>query len=520
MKRSIFIFFIFFTIAVLLSLAPSAEAYPTYQSAEDVGDNCSECHPGFVGGFGSALHELHVGSTRMTNTCTLCHDSPGSTPVYTSTSPTQNNNLGCAGCHEQFGLRLHHTNAGAPADSSGLTCVDCHTDDPPPPAENIVDVNVRAYYLRDDVNVKEPCNSDGSEDWDGDTFGLDNDGDLFYDGNDPDCQAGVCGDGNVDAGEECDAGVENGTTVCGCQVDCTLPPAGTDCSDADFCNGAETCDGAGTCQAGTPVDCFDSVGCTDDFCDEASDSCVNAPNDANCPDDGNFCNGTEFCDALADCSSTGDPCPAGTVCNEDTDICEPVGCTIDADCDDGLFCNGIETCNVTTGECMPGLTCPVAIDGCVILGGACDEENDVCLDVADDSLCDDGLFCNGAETCDINTHGCLAGSDPCPAGTTCIEDTDICEPVGCTIDADCDDGLFCNGAETCDISTGLCGPGSDPCPTGTVCNEGTDTCDVVMGKVTICHIPPGNPSKAKTLSIDSFSVEEHLAHGDTLGPCP
>ena len=40
------------------------------------------------------------------------------------------------------------------------------------------------------------------------------------------------------------------------------------------------------------------------------------------------------------------------------------------------------------------------------------------------------------------------------------------------------------------------------------------------GKITICHIPPGNPSNAKTKSIGSGSVFDHLAHGDTLGPCP
>lgn len=38
-------------------------------------------------------------------------------------------------------------------------------------------------------------------------------------------------------------------------------------------------------------------------------------------------------------------------------------------------------------------------------------------------------------------------------------------------------------------------------------------------KVIICHIPPGNPSKQKTLCIDSPSVAAHLAHGCTLGPC-
>lgn len=39
-------------------------------------------------------------------------------------------------------------------------------------------------------------------------------------------------------------------------------------------------------------------------------------------------------------------------------------------------------------------------------------------------------------------------------------------------------------------------------------------------KVTICHIPPGNRDKAKTLSIGEESVAAHLAHGDTLGECP
>jgi hypothetical protein len=48
----------------------------------------------------------------------------------------------------------------------------------------------------------------------------------------------------------------------------------------------------------------------------------------------------------------------------------------------------------------------------------------------------------------------------------------------------------------------------------------TITVQAVVGKVTICHIPPGNPAKAKTKSISAESVADHLAHGDTLGPCP
>ncbi len=39
-------------------------------------------------------------------------------------------------------------------------------------------------------------------------------------------------------------------------------------------------------------------------------------------------------------------------------------------------------------------------------------------------------------------------------------------------------------------------------------------------KVTLCHIPPGNPSNAHTIAVGAAAVPAHLAHGDTLGPCP
>ncbi|MDB5105419.1 MAG: hypothetical protein JWP91_3108 [Fibrobacteres bacterium] len=38
-------------------------------------------------------------------------------------------------------------------------------------------------------------------------------------------------------------------------------------------------------------------------------------------------------------------------------------------------------------------------------------------------------------------------------------------------------------------------------------------------KVEICHIPPGNPGNAKTLSVGAPAVKAHLAHGDYLGTC-
>ena len=39
-------------------------------------------------------------------------------------------------------------------------------------------------------------------------------------------------------------------------------------------------------------------------------------------------------------------------------------------------------------------------------------------------------------------------------------------------------------------------------------------------KVTICHIPPGNPANAHTITISEKALDAHLTnHGDYLGPC-
>ena len=38
-------------------------------------------------------------------------------------------------------------------------------------------------------------------------------------------------------------------------------------------------------------------------------------------------------------------------------------------------------------------------------------------------------------------------------------------------------------------------------------------------KVTLCHLPHGNPSQAQTISVGEAAVSAHLAHGDQLGAC-
>ena len=128
------------------------------------------------------------------------------------------------------------------------------------------------------------------------------------------------------------------------------------CNDGLFCNGTEICDAVQGCQAGTPPYIDDGVGCTDDTCDEATDSIVNAPNDANC-DNGLFCDGAETCDAVQGCQAGTPPSTNdGIVCTDDT--CDEATDSIvnapnDANCDNGLFCDGAETCDAAL-DCQAG----------------------------------------------------------------------------------------------------------------------------------------------------------------------
>ena len=38
-------------------------------------------------------------------------------------------------------------------------------------------------------------------------------------------------------------------------------------------------------------------------------------------------------------------------------------------------------------------------------------------------------------------------------------------------------------------------------------------------KITICHIPPGNPDNAHEITISVRALDAHLAHGDAIGSC-
>ncbi|MBN1514660.1 MAG: calcium-binding protein [Phycisphaerae bacterium] len=105
-----------------------------------------------------------------------------------------------------------------------------------------------------------------------------------------------------------------------------------------------------------------------------------------------------------------------------------------------------------------------------------------------DENCDDGLFCNGAETCNTETRQCVAGTPPCDAAL-CVEEDDTC--MECLEDSDCaDDDLFCTGDPVCSES-GTCGFGDDPCEEGETCNEDADRCEIVQTEVDFTADNPG-----------------------------
>jgi hypothetical protein len=76
--------------------------------------------------------------------------------------------------------------------------------------------------------------------------------------------------------------------------------------------------------------------------------------------------------------------------------------------------------------------------------------------------CDDGLFCNGAETCDASGQ-CVAGTDPCAEGEQCIEAEQRCVLANGDFDADGDVDLFDTAVfQVCfgQPATGLCATGN------------------------------------------------------------
>jgi len=197
--------------ALFLIGLPGAESYDRW-SINDDETYCGYCHGDFRassytslsdGQVWGNLHNIHR-STMLSGDCDVCHIGGDEFPVYIDQSNGGDGfeAVGCMGCHGVnpappaantgfwgAGLRAHHTNAGVGPDNNGDTCITCHSSDPPPPPED----TLPSYYFTPDTNhpskPDNPCNPSPGfpENYAGEVIGLDNDGDLNYDENDPDC---------------------------------------------------------------------------------------------------------------------------------------------------------------------------------------------------------------------------------------------------------------------------------------------------------------------------------------------
>jgi YVTN family beta-propeller protein/cysteine-rich repeat protein len=363
------------------------------------------------------------------------------------------------------------------------------------------------------------------------------------DGCDGNCTFTGCGNGVTTSGEQCD----DGNLVAGdcCSPTCLYEASGDPCADDGSACTRDECDGAGLCThpnepAGTACPSDGNV-CTDDVCDGAG-ACTHPPNAASC-DDGLFCNGADTCSGGACTDHRGDPCAGGgecaDACNEAADdciaaaatpctsdgnvctddVCDGAGACIHpvntAPCDDGLFCNGADTCS--GGACTDHAGDPCAGGGAC--ADACNEAADSCFE-PDGTPCSDGLYCNGADTC---AGGACAdhGGDPCPGpdgdgncAESCDEALDSCtapDPDGAT----CNDGLFCTVSDAC--QGGACGGGPRDCSSDAgscvvgSCDEATDQC---IGP----PVPDGTPCEDGDACTTGELCTSGACGGGTLDP--
>lgn len=281
---------------------------------------------------------------------------------------------------------------------------------------------------------------------------------------------------------ELDATFSSGPVKRACLID-------QECKDGNACNGEEQCangyctHGAGisngqVCEVGADElsvcrgsNCLASR-CGDGITDERrSEDC----DDANATDGDGCDRNCKFTCATADDCGDGDICNGAEICDVELHVCVAGERAEDeVDCGDGYACRGGRCLSIACGDGVVdnGEECD---DGNVNGGDGCDESCAYECHVVED--CDDGNVCNGVETCDVETHACLAGTaldcddrdactdDQCDATRGCVpvlidEDRDGQAPSsvkGCG--TDCDDGdpnVFSGAGELCDSIDNNC----------------------------------------------------------------
>jgi hypothetical protein len=316
------------------------------------------------------------------------------------------------------------------------------------------------------------------------------------------CVVGRCGDGILDAGEQCDLGAGNSNAPdAACRTNCHTPRCGdgiTDplrneqCDDGNQSNGDPCRNGCVRATCGDGFVCS-NLSCTTgpnggpEQCDAVAVCCVSCGRRI-CPD-GILCSLTDTngcCHPNTTCND-GDPCTTDS-CNLTTGCAHapvPNCCTMlgDSRCNDNNPCTN-DQCNVGARRCehVPNTaTCNdsnACTQGDVCAGGTCDGATVTCVPP---DACREVVGCNPASGCQFRfISGCCIGEggacddgNACTQGDTCSGGTCAGTAVQCTALDQCHDAGVCNPA------TGQCS--NPPKADGTTCADGNactqvDTC--------------------------------------------
>jgi cysteine-rich repeat protein len=224
-----------------------------------------------------------------------------------------------------------------------------------------------------------------------------------------------CGDGVVDAGEQCDLGPDNSDNGM-CKTDCTPQACGDGfVGPGEGCDDGNPVDDDACSNSCTPASCGDGVMQMGEACDdgnmEDADACTNACKQPACGDS---------------IVQMGEECDDGDA--DDTDAC--LSTCKAATCGDGKIQGGVEECD----------------DGNVV-------DTDACLPTCKAAACGDGKVQADVEECD---DGNLDAGDGCSAA--CKKELALCQSGAVQLSvAPGNNMMACQNVNTCEQDYGtLC----------------------------------------------------------------